>query len=90
MNWPVWLVVGLIAGVVVGYFVPRRSGGTRRTPAGVVAAPVAGLAGGAVGGWSASRLGLGDATSWFGALLVAVIGAALVLAALHGAEERRR
>ncbi len=90
MNWPVWLVVGLIAGVVVGYFVPRRSGGTRRTPAGVVAAPVAGLAGGAVGGWLASRAGLGDATSWLGALLVAGVAAALVLAVLPRWEERRR
>ncbi len=90
MNWPVWLVVGLIAGVVVGYFVPGRSGRSGRTKARVVAAPVVGLLGGAGGGWLAHRLGLGDATSWFGALLVAVIGAALVLAALHGAEERRR
>jgi len=87
MNWTVWLVVGLIAGIVVGYVVPGRAG---RTPVRVGAAPVVGLAGGAVGGWLASRVGLGDAASWLGALLVAGVGTALVLAALHRAEERRR
>jgi uncharacterized membrane protein YeaQ/YmgE (transglycosylase-associated protein family) len=87
MNWTVWLAVGLIAGVGVGYVVPGRAS---RTPLRAVAAPVAGLAGGAIGGWLANWAGLGDATNWLGALLVAGGGAGLVLLALHRAEERRR
>ena len=87
MNWTVWLVVGLVAGVAVGYVVPGRAG---RTPMRVGAAPVVGLAGGAIGGWLATRAGLGDATSWLGALAVAALGATLVLVALYRAEERRR
>lgn len=86
MNWAVWLV----AGVVVGYVVPGRASRAARTPASVVGAVVVGVAGGAGGGWLASRLGLGNATSWLGALVVAGGGAVLVLSAWHGREERRR
>ncbi len=90
MNWTVWLAVGLIAGVGVGYVVPGRAAHASRPPARVVAAPVAGLSGGAIGGWLANWAGLGDATNWLGALLVAGCGAGLVLLVLHRAEERRR
>ena len=84
MGFVVWLLVGLVAGAVASLIVPSR------TPVGTVGALVVGLLGGLLGGWLADLVGLGHGTSWLGSLVVAVLGAALLLSALRAREERRR
>jgi uncharacterized membrane protein YeaQ/YmgE (transglycosylase-associated protein family) len=74
LNWFTWIVIGLIAGAVAGWFVPGRERN------GCIGTTLIGILGGLLGGWIWTGLLHNDpATGFLGALLIAVLGSALVL-----------
>lgn len=85
MGWILWLILGLVAGVAALFAIYRT---IPREPSGLVAALVIGLAGGAIGGWIADVIGL-DAVNWIGSLVVAFVGAVLILWLLRRATGQR-
>ena len=70
-----WIVVGLIAGVVAKAIMP--GGG----PGGIIVTILLGIAGASVGGFLASRLGIGAGVAQFDlrTILVAIAGAIVLL-----------
>jgi uncharacterized membrane protein YeaQ/YmgE (transglycosylase-associated protein family) len=70
-----WLVVGLIAGFLASRVM--RGGGY-----GLIGDIVVGLIGAFIGGWLASLLQLGD-SSFIGSIIIAFIGACILVALLH-------
>ncbi len=85
MDVLLWLVVGLVAGVLALFAIYRA---VPREPSGWLGALALGVAGGAVGGWLTDLAGL-EAVSWLGSLIVAFAGAALLLWLLRRATGRR-
>ena len=78
-----WIVIGFIAGAVAGWFVPDRG---RR---GCLTTTLLGIVGGLVGGWIWTNLLHQDrAGGFFGALLIAILGSALVLLLVRGMSRR--
>ncbi len=75
MDVLLWLVVGLVAGVLALFAVYRT---VPREPSGWIGALVIGVIGGLVGGWLADLVDL-ETVSWLGSLVVAFAGAALIL-----------
>lgn len=74
-----WIIVGLIAGAVAGAFLP----GDRRY--GCLGTMLIGIIGGIIGGWLWTEvLGQSPATGWLGAIVVATLGAILVLLVIRG------
>ena len=70
----VWIVIGLIAGVVASNLMGRPG------RYGLVGDIVVGLIGAILGGWIVGLLGLGGATSGIiGSLIVAILGAMLFI-----------
>lgn len=79
LNPIAWIVIGFIAGAVAGWFVPGRE------RMGCLGTILIGIAGGLLGGWIwTSVLGQDQAGGFLGALLIAILGAALVLALIRG------
>ncbi|HEX6128478.1 MAG TPA: GlsB/YeaQ/YmgE family stress response membrane protein, partial [Candidatus Limnocylindria bacterium] len=73
-----WIVIGLLAGAMAGWFVPGRD------RSGCVGTILIGVAGGLLGGWIWTELlGQDRAGGFLGALLIAVLGSALVLLVLR-------
>ena len=77
-----WIVVGLIAGALAGFFVPGRE------RLGCIGTMLIGIIGGIVGGflWT-NVVGMSTATSLIGAIFVATLGSIielLVIRALSG------
>jgi uncharacterized membrane protein YeaQ/YmgE (transglycosylase-associated protein family) len=66
-----WIIVGLIAGWLAGQVM--KGGGY-----GVIADIVLGILGGILGGWLFSKMGIG-ASSTFGSIVVAFIGAVILV-----------
>ena len=82
----VWLIVGAIAGGVASLIVPGR------TPGGAIGAVLVGIAGGILGGLVLDLLGADSDLSWIGSLIVAIIGAVVVLTVMrkmNGGSDRR-
>lgn len=77
-----YLVIGIIAGGVSGWFVGVRS------VSGCLPTLAVGLIGGIVGGWLSRELGLGDAQGFVGATILAIIGAIVVRIVLKTIETR--
>jgi len=80
-----WILIGLIAGSISGWFVGTRS------VQGCLPTIVVGILGGVVGGWLMVQLGNGPTESNLGALFVAILGAIivrLVLRAIEGPNRR--
>ena len=80
-----WIVIGLLAGSISGWFAKTRS------VQGCLPTIVVGVLGALVGGWIATQLGGGPATGFIGALALAIIGSIivrLVLRALEGGNRR--
>ena len=74
-----WIIIGLIAGAIAGAFVPGRQ------RMGCIGTMLVGILGGIIGGFLwVNVLGQNPATGWLGALVIAVIGAMLVLFLLRG------
>jgi uncharacterized membrane protein YeaQ/YmgE (transglycosylase-associated protein family) len=67
-----WIVIGLLAGSISGWFVGVRSA------QGCLPTILVGVIGAIVGGWLSRELGFGDVEGFLGALVFATIGAVLV------------
>ena len=69
-----WLLVGLVAGALAKLLMPGNQGG------GCITTTILGIIGAVVGGWVFSFFGGGSVTGFnLGSLLVAVVGALVVL-----------
>lgn len=80
-----WIIIGLIAGALAGFFVPGRE------RFGCLGTMLIGIVGGLLGGWLwTSVLGQDEATGWLGALVIATLGAVLVLLVLRAMGGRDR
>lgn len=66
-----WIVVGLIAGVLAKFLMPGRD------PGGIFITILIGIAGGLLGGFVASKLGIGGGN--FMNILIATAGAVVLL-----------
>ncbi|MFT4026182.1 MAG: GlsB/YeaQ/YmgE family stress response membrane protein [Novosphingobium sp.] len=66
-----WIVVGLIAGVLAKWIMPGRD------PGGIIVTILIGIAGGLLGGFIASRIGIGGGNVVN--ILIATVGAILLL-----------
>jgi uncharacterized membrane protein YeaQ/YmgE (transglycosylase-associated protein family) len=83
LNPFVWILIGLIAGAVAGWFVPGRE------RMGCIGTTVVGIIGGLLGGWIWTELLDQDAAGGIlGAIVLASLGAALVLLALRAIRSR--
>jgi uncharacterized membrane protein YeaQ/YmgE (transglycosylase-associated protein family) len=67
-----WILIGLLAGALSGLVVPGR------TARGCLPNILVGILGAVVGGFLFRELRLGDPRGFFGALLVAFVGAVIV------------
>jgi len=77
-----WIVVGLLAGAMAGWFVPGRE------RYGCLGTTLIGILGGILGGWLwTSVLGQPPASGFLGALLLAVLGSAAVLYVLRAGRD---
>ncbi len=85
MDVLLWLVIGLVAGVLALFAVHRT---VPRELSGWLGALALGLLGGLAGGWLADLVDL-EAVSWLGSLVVAFLGATLVLWLLRRASGGR-
>jgi uncharacterized membrane protein YeaQ/YmgE (transglycosylase-associated protein family) len=78
LNILSWIVIGLLAGAIAGWFVPGRERN------GCIGTTLIGVAGGLLGGWIWTELLKQDQAGGFlGALLIAVLGSAVVLLVLR-------
>lgn len=69
-----WIIIGLIAGALAGFFVPGRE------RFGCLGTMLIGILGGLLGGFLwVGVLGQDEASGWLGALVIATIGAMIVL-----------
>lgn len=79
-----WIIVGLLAGALAGFFVPGRE------RYGCLGTMLIGIAGGFLGGFLwVNVLDQDPATGWLGALVVATIGAIIVLLVLRAVRGNR-
>jgi uncharacterized membrane protein YeaQ/YmgE (transglycosylase-associated protein family) len=79
-----WIIVGVIAGAVAGAFVPGRQ------RYGCLGTMLIGILGGILGGFLwVNVLNQEPASGWLGAIIVATLGAALVILVLRGVSGRR-
>jgi uncharacterized membrane protein YeaQ/YmgE (transglycosylase-associated protein family) len=84
LNWFVWIVIGLLAGAAAGWFVPGRE------RYGCLGTTLIGIVGGLLGGWIwTDLLGNSQASGFFGALLIAILGSAIVLLILRAVSGQR-
>jgi uncharacterized membrane protein YeaQ/YmgE (transglycosylase-associated protein family) len=84
LNPFVWILIGLIAGAVAGWFVPGRE------RMGCIGTTIIGIVGGLVGGWIWTELlDQNQAGGFLGALLIAILGSALVLLVIRAARGQR-
>ena len=73
-----WIIVGLLAGALAGFFVPGRE------RYGCLGTMLIGIAGGLLGGFLWVNVLKQDAASgWLGALVLATLGAVIVLLILR-------
>ena len=78
-----WIIRGLVAGSVSGWFVGTRS------VEGCLPTVVVGIVGGMVGGWLSRELGFGSVEGFVGALIFATLGSILVRIVLRAIEGGR-
>jgi uncharacterized membrane protein YeaQ/YmgE (transglycosylase-associated protein family) len=80
-----WIVIGLLAGSISGWFVR----GTRSVQ-GCLPTMIVGIVGGVIGGWLARELGNGPVQGFIGALVFATIGAMIFRVILRAIEDGNR
>jgi uncharacterized membrane protein YeaQ/YmgE (transglycosylase-associated protein family) len=78
-----WIIFGLIAGAISGWFVGVRS------VQGCLPTSLVGILGGIVGGWLAVSMGFGQVSGFFGALVFGVLGAIIIRLILRAMEGGR-
>jgi uncharacterized membrane protein YeaQ/YmgE (transglycosylase-associated protein family) len=78
-----WIILGLLAGGISGWFVGTRS------VQGCLPTIVVGVIGGIVGGWLSRELGFGQIEGFIGALVFAIIGSVIVRLILRAIEGNR-
>ena len=78
-----WIILGLLAGAISGWFVGTRS------VQGCLPTIVVGVLGGVIGGWLSRELGFGQIEGFVGALVFAIIGSIVVRLVLRSIEGRR-
>lgn len=79
-----WIIFGAIVGIIAKWLMPGRD------PGGFIITILLGIAGGLVGGFIASALGLGDVTGFnLGSLIIAILGAILLLFIYRQVQRRR-
>ena len=84
LSWIAWIVIGLIAGAVAGWFVPGRERN------GCIGTTIIGIVGGLLGGWIwTGLLNQDQASGFLGALLIAILGSAIVLLVLRALRGNR-
>ena len=81
MSWIIWIVLGLIAGIIAKFIMPGRD------PGGFIVTTLLGIAGSLVATY------LGQAIGWYRAdqgagFIGAVVGAVIVLAVYHAVTRR--
>lgn len=79
-----WIVIGLLAGGISGWFVGTRS------VQGCLPTIVVGVLGAIVGGWLMRQLGNGDAETFIGSVAVAILGSIVVRLVLRALEAPNR
>ncbi len=80
-----WIIIGLLAGALAGFFVPGRE------RMGCIGTMLVGIIGGFIGGFLwVNVLGQGEASGWLGALVIATIGSILILIVLRSIPARMR
>lgn len=84
MDALAWIVIGLLAGALSGMVVPNTSA------RGCLPNILVGILGALVGGFLFRELRLGDPNGFFGALLVAFVGAVVVRLLIGLANGRTR
>jgi uncharacterized membrane protein YeaQ/YmgE (transglycosylase-associated protein family) len=73
-----WIIIGLLAGALAGFFVPGRE------RMGCIGTMLVGIIGGFIGGFLwVNVLGQGEASGWLGALVIATLGSILILVVLR-------
>ena len=78
-----WIVIGLIAGALAGFFVPGRE------RFGCLGTMLVGIIGGLLGGFLwVNVLGQSEASGWLGALVIATLGAIIVLLIIRAVSNR--
>jgi uncharacterized membrane protein YeaQ/YmgE (transglycosylase-associated protein family) len=78
-----WIIIGLLAGAIAGFFVPGRE------RMGCIGTMLIGILGGLIGGWLwVNLLDQPEASGWLGALVIAVVGSILVLLVLRAVRGR--
>lgn len=71
VGWIAWIIIGIIAGWIAEKVMDRSHGLFTNFLVGVIGA--------VIGGWLASAAGLSVAPGWIGSLIVATIGAIVLL-----------
>ena len=77
-----WLILGLFAGAISGWFVGTRS------VSGCLPTIVVGIVGAVIGGWIVHQMGFGQAQGFIAALVVAILGSVVVRLVLRALETR--
>ena len=79
-----WIVFGLIAGALAKFIMPGDD------PGGIIVTILIGIAGAVVGGFLASMIGIGTGVATFslGSLVIAIIGAIVLLAIYRMAKKK--
>ena len=78
-----WIILGLLAGGISGWFVGTRS------VQGCLPTIVVGVLGGVLGGWLSRELGFGQVEGFFSALFFAVVGSIVIRLILRSIEGSR-
>ena len=74
MSWVVWIILGLVAGIIAKLIMPGRD------PGGFIVTIVLGIVGALVGGFISVKLGFRDVTGFnLPSIIIAVLGAMLLL-----------
>jgi uncharacterized membrane protein YeaQ/YmgE (transglycosylase-associated protein family) len=74
MGWLIWIVLGLVAGLIAKLIMPGRD------PGGFIVTIILGIVGALVGGFISTKLGFGDVTGFnLPSIVIAVLGSILLL-----------
>lgn len=84
MGILLWIVFGLIAGVLAKWIMPGRQGG------GFIVTTVLGIVGAVVGGFLGSFMGFGDISGFDLRSMALAVGGALVVLFLYGLVSRSK